>query len=110
MTLFEALWALFFLAVVVALLSLTTMQTTECSLDTERLQRIKIEQDAALFRVKRRRLPGSIKELYPDGQLPRDRWGHPYLLTVEDGEVVMLSHGADGLPGDQSAELVGSEP
>jgi len=96
----------------VVLSALGIQQNTGCSFDTERLQRRMIEQDAALFRIKRKRLPASIDELYPDDPPPRDSFGNPYVLTVEAGEVVVRSYGADGLPGGEglAADLVGSEP
>lgn len=95
-----------------ALLLWSTLQNTGHSLAIDRSAIRAIEQDAALFRIRRRRLPASIEELYPDDTLPRDSWGRPYLLKLEAGEVVVLSYGADGLPGGErlAADLVGSEP
>jgi hypothetical protein len=71
-----------------------------------------VEQDLALFTAKRGRPPSSIAELYPDESPPFQLWDLPYMVKLEDGEVVVQSDGPDGPPGGQGADpdLAGSEP
>jgi len=68
--------------------------------DSARLQIGKIEQDVVLFKMKKKRLPETLAELYKNEPVPTDPWGNAYQLEGGQGDsLVVVSLGADGKPG-----------
>jgi general secretion pathway protein G len=48
---------------------------------------------------------------FKDGKLPKDSWGHPFIYINDDGNVELISLGADGKEGgkDNKADIRMSE-
>lgn len=68
--------------------------------ESARLQIGKIEQDVVLFKMKKKRLPETLGELYKNEPVPTDPWGNEFQLEAGRGDqLAVLSLGADGKPG-----------
>lgn len=82
-----------------ALLTLLGLQATGCRFGPDH-EIGKIEQNLVLFRMKKKRLPETPGELYEGEDWPIDPWGNLYRLEAGlDGQLVVVSLGADGAPG-----------
>jgi len=73
--------------------------------DTARLLMTKIDQKAKVYRVKKKKLPDSIEELYKDEDQPTDPWGNKFrFVKGGDKGYDIISYGADGHEGGTGAD------
>lgn len=69
--------------------------------DTARIQIQQIDQRISLFKIKKKKLPDSLSDLYKDEPVPRDPWGNEYVFRSGGGKngYDIISYGADGHEG-----------
>ncbi len=64
---------------------------------------INIKSAARKYRADRGGYPATVDELVAEGFLrapsATDPWGNPWALDTSSGELVVISYGADGVPG-----------
>ena len=64
----------------------------------------RVNQAVEIFRLRKKRLPRSLDEVYADAPVPVDPWGQPFVLLYDPAapdRYDLVSWGADGLPGDR---------
>ncbi|HMV65782.1 MAG TPA: type II secretion system protein GspG [Myxococcota bacterium] len=69
--------------------------------DTARIQIQQIDQRISLYKIKKKKLPDSLSDLYKDEPVPRDPWGNEYVFRSGGGKngYDIISYGADGHEG-----------
>lgn len=69
--------------------------------DTARIQIQQIDQRIQLFKIKKKKLPDSLADLYKDEPVPVDPWGNDYVFRGGGGKngYDIMSYGADGKEG-----------
>ena len=77
--------------------------------DTARLMISKIDQKVKVYRVKKKKLPDGIDELYRGEDKPVDPWGNEFVFRKGGGgkgggEYDIISYGADGKEGGTGAD------
>ena len=114
MTLMEIMIVITIIVLLTGVLMWGIMRTAgQAYAETARLQIGKIEQDVVLFKMKKKKVPDSLQELYKDEPIPKDPWGNEYVLGNGSGKkgFEIMSYGADGKEGGTGADedIKGSE-
>ena len=106
MTMMEIMIVITIIVLLTGVLMWGIMGTAQAAYqDSARLQIGKIEQDVVLFKMKKKRLPETLAELYKNEPAPTDPWGNPYQLEAGHGdELAVVSLGADGKPGGSGSD------
>src|SRR6476469_1756395 len=66
-----------------------------------------LESALELYQTKHGKMPQGLSALVPEKlvkTLQPDPWGNPYVYTLENGEPVIVSYGADGAPGGTDSD------
>ena len=66
-----------------------------------------LESALELYQSKHGKMPQGLSALVPEKlvkTLQPDPWGHPYVYTLENGDPVIVSYGADGAPGGTDSD------
>lgn len=102
MTLMEVMIVI---AIILLLMSVLTFGLAgmfgEAQGDAARLQIQRIDERVRLFKVKKRKTPTDLREVFKDEPLPVDPWGNEYVLRAGSGnrDYDIISFGADGREG-----------
>jgi general secretion pathway protein G len=73
---------------------------SEAQGDTARLQIQRINERVRIYQIKKKKLPGSLSEIYTNEPQPKDPWGNEYVLrSGGDKGYDIVSFGADGKEG-----------
>ena len=89
-------------AVLAAGLVLSSIQTIHCGVGAPEYQLERVWQKVVIFKVKKKRLPENLEEVFAPEPAPTDRWGHPIMWVTpgpQGAPFALVSLGADGLPG-----------
>jgi general secretion pathway protein G len=73
--------------------------------DTARLIMTKVDQKVKIYKVKKKKLPDSLDELYKNEDKPVDPWGNEFRYTKSGAKGYdIISLGADGKEGGTGAD------
>jgi general secretion pathway protein G len=72
--------------------------------DAAKLQIQRIDERVRLFKIKKRKTPTDLQEVFKDEPMPIDPWGNEYVLRSSGGgggkrDYDIMSYGADGKEG-----------
>lgn len=107
MTLMEIMIVITIIVMLTGVLMWGIMSTaSKAQAEAARLQIGKIEQDVVLYKMKKKKVPDSMSELYKDEPVPKDPWGNEYVLRGGGGRkgFEIMSYGADGKEGGSGAD------
>lgn len=89
-------------------------QFGQAQADTAVLMMSKISDKVLIYKIKKRKLPDDLSDVYPDDhEMPVDPWGNPFVYRKGGGSngYDIVSYGADGREGGtgNNADLKWSE-
>jgi general secretion pathway protein G len=106
MTLMEVMIVI---AIILLLMGALTFGLTgmfsEAQGDTARLQIVRINERVRIYKIKRKKAPSSLKDVFKHEPIPKDPWGNDYVLRSggKNGYDI-ISFGADGKEGGTGAD------
>lgn len=119
MTLVEIMVVIVILGVISAAVAVNVIDNmTTARQQTARTDMKTIDSALTLYQSRHGRFPeveSGLSALVKDKELkelPIDPWGHPYLYSLENGEPVVRTLGADGEPGGEGGkkDLASTDP
>jgi general secretion pathway protein G len=73
--------------------------------DTAALQITRIKERVEIYRIKKKKLPGSMEDVYKGEEQPKDPWGNDFVFkSGGKGGYDIISFGADGKDGGTGAD------
>jgi general secretion pathway protein G len=106
MTLMEVMIVLAIIILLMGVLTFGLKQLfTSAQRDAAQIQLQQIDQKVELFRIRHKRLPKDLDDLYRGEDTPTDPWGNDYQLTIRgERDYDLLSYGPDGQQGGDGAD------